>query len=109
MEKKNVSRRTIWANVLLCLSANACVNARGCLSESGPPHRRLAAMQKQGERLRPGRLQQRAGQVLRVACDVTGGTLGVFFSPPHFQFCSAAITGRKEWGRNNYNFLAYAD
>lgn len=38
---------------------------------------------------------RRAGPVLRVACNVTGGTLGVFLFPPHFQFCSAAITGRR--------------
>lgn len=41
--------------------------------------------------------------------NVTGGTLGVFFFPPHFQFCSAAVMGRSVGGKNNYNFLAYAD
>lgn len=51
---------------------------------------------------------RRAGPVLRVAFNVTGGTLGVFLFPLHFQFCSAAITGRSEGG-NNYNFLTYAD
>lgn len=64
---------------------------------------------KSRERLLADAAGRRAGPVLRVACNVTGGTLGVFFIPPHFQFCSAAIAGRSEWGENNYNFLAYAD
>lgn len=73
-------------------------------------------MQKrERERLLADAAGRRAGPVLRVACNVPGGTLGVFFFPPHFQFCSAAITGRSERGGggggdgNNYNFLAYAD